>query len=106
MVGLSWGLPGLWVCFPPVEGAGWEGEGRLRWWEAGGSPCQRCRATHQSFAVESVASPAWRRADTTRAEMLFLGCRGTRGVKVVPDRVNGNSTWESGSQRSVFTIVC
>lgn len=63
---------------------------------------------HRSLAVKSMASPAWRRADTARAEMLFLGCHGTRRVKVVCDRVNGNSALgrEGGSQRNVFTIVC
>ena len=63
---------------------------------------------HRSFAIKSMASPAWSRAATARAEMLFLGCHGTRRVKVVSDGINGNSALgrEGGSQRSVFTIVC
>lgn len=40
-------------------------------------------AEHGSFAVKSSASPAWTRADIVHVKMLFLGCRGTRGVKVV-----------------------
>lgn len=40
-------------------------------------------ADHGSFAVKSSASPAWTRADIAHVEMLFLDCRGTRGVKVV-----------------------
>lgn len=61
---------------------------------------------HWSFAVKSMASPAWSRADTACAETLFLGCCGTHRVKVVPYRINGNSAQECGSQRSVFTTVC